>query len=51
MPNMNINKDKIWNSLFDAIVMNDLYEINDENVENLIDTITEWLYRDLFINQ
>ena len=43
-----MKKEQIWNSLFDAIVMNDLYEINDENVEDVIDIITDWLYRDLF---
>lgn len=43
-----MKKEQIWNSLFDAIVMNDLYEINDENVEDVVDIITDWLYRDLF---
>ncbi|WP_319480246.1 hypothetical protein [uncultured Draconibacterium sp.] len=45
---MIMKKEQIWDSVFDAIVMNDLYEINDENVEDVVDTITEWLYSDLF---
>jgi len=45
---MIIKKEQIWDSVFDAIVMNDLYDINDENVEDVVDTITEWLCSDLF---
>ena len=43
-----MKKEQIWDSIFNAIVMNDLYEINDENVKDVVDTITERLYRDLF---
>jgi len=48
LENCIMKKEQIWDSIFNAIVMNDLYEINDENVKDVVDTITERLYRDLF---
>lgn len=46
---MVITKQQISDSLFDAIVMNDLYEISDENVEEVIDTIADYLYHELIL--
>ncbi|HPF51630.1 MAG TPA: hypothetical protein PK335_08635 [Draconibacterium sp.] len=44
---MIITKRQISDALFDAIVMNDLYEINDENVDEVVEIIANCVYHDL----